>query len=218
MKRFVIAAVIAMLAVNAQAAKRYIVLSDSIFTQSYGTVRPHKLAFNIVNSNTSAIFTVFGSPGATVSPAGGYTGMADMLPAVELWKGRLGANGAYIQAGTNEHGQSVPLETYKASMRTLISGLQGMSLGVMCIKPMWKASQNTANAEGLVLADYQQAMVEVCGEYGAPVLTFNAVSTDFVDGLHLSEAGHQKFADWFINIGVYLGAWTRVTTTTTAKR
>ena len=219
-KRFVMLAALMLAATApAQAAKRYLVLSDSIFTQTYGSVRSDKLAFTIVNSDIrGATITVLGSPGLTTAPQGGYPGAVDLLPAVEIWKGRFGGNGAYIQVGVNDYGLSVPLETYKTNLRTLVSGLQSMGLGVICIKPMWSITQGNANAEGLTLSAYRQAMVDVCAEYGVGTVTFAATSSDFVDGLHLNEAGHQKFADWFINIGVYFGAWTRVQTAAALKK
>lgn len=195
----------------AQAAGRYVVISDSIFTQTYGSVRSDKLAFSVVNSNIrGATITVLGSPGLTVATQGGYAGAVDLLPAIEVWAGRFGAQGAYIQVGTNDHGLSVPLSVYESSLRTLVSGLQSAGLGVICIKPLWKSTQSWVNAEGLKLSHYRAAMESVCAEYGVGTVTFSANSTDFVDGLHLNEVGHQKFANWFVDMGVYFGAWTRV--------
>lgn len=226
MKQYIIAIALMLSASShLQAANRFLFVTDSIFTQAYGSVRPSKMAFNIVNTKINGIVNVLGSPGLTVAPQGGYAGAVDLLPAIELWKGRFGASGVFLHPTTNDHGLSVPLATYESNLRTLIAGIQGMGLGVICIKPLWKSTQNTPNAHGLVLNDYRQSMTDVCAEYGAATLTFNAVSTDFVDGIHLNEAGHSKFAEWFIDVGAFLGGWSRIaaaastsTTKTVAKK
>jgi lysophospholipase L1-like esterase len=210
LRTIIVATSLMLASLGASAANRYVVLSDSIFTQAYGTTRPSKMAFNLVNTRIDAIVHVIGSPGATVAPQGGHLGAADMLDAIEFISGRGGMNGVFIQVSTNDHGLGVPLETYKSSLRTLVSGIQSKGLGVMCIKPIWKISQDVPNAVGLTLSHYQQAMTDVCAEYGVATLTFSASAADFVDGLHLNETGHGKFAEWFINVGVYLRGWTRI--------
>lgn len=210
MKKLIVASALMLASIGASAANRYVVISDSIFTQAYGNTRPSKMAFNLVNSKIDAIVHVIGSPGATVAPQGGHLGAVDMLDAIEFISGRGGMHGVFIQVSTNDHGLSVPLETYKSSLRMLVSGIQSKGLGVMCIKPIWKFNQDVSNAVGLKLSHYQQAMTDVCAEYGAATLTFNATSADFVEGVHLNEAGHSKFAEWLINVGVYLGAWKRI--------
>lgn len=210
MKKLIVATTLMLASTAAFAANRYAVISDSIFTQAYGDTRPSKMAFNLVNTKINAIVHVIGSPGATIAPQGGYLGASDMLEAIEFISGRGGMQGVFIQVSTNDHGLSVPLETYKSSLRTLVSGIQSKGLGVMCIKPIWKFNQDVPNAVGLKLSHYQQAMAGVCTEYGAATLTFNATSADFVEGVHLNEAGHNKFAEWFINMGAYLGAWKRI--------
>lgn len=215
MKSVFFAAVLAVvISLDAQAANRFLFLSDSMFTQAYGTVRPSKMAFNIVNAKINGVVTVFGSPGATIGPQGGHVSASEMLDAVEFYKGRFNASGVFIQISTNDHTLSVPMEAYKASLRTLVSGIQAKGLGVICLKPFWKINQTWVNNAGHNLADYQQAMTEVCSQYSATTLTFNATSADFVDGIHLNEAGHAKFAEWFINVGVFLGGWEKIATTT----
>lgn len=208
-------------AAQVKAAPRYLVLADSIHTQVYGGMQPNKMAFNHVASNTNAIFDVLGSPGLTVAPQGNYSGAVDLLPAIEIWKGRYGAYGVFIQVSTNDHGLGVHLEDYKANLRTLVGGIRDMGLAAACLKPVWKSTQNVPNQHGYTLAHYQNAMVEVCNEFGVGTLTFTATSADFTDGIHFNEAGHRRFANWFIDVGVFLGGWQRVSapaTLTAVKR
>lgn len=201
------------IAAEAQAAPRYLAVTDSIHTQAYGSTRPSKMSFNLVNNNITGIVDVLGSPGLTTAPQGGYAGAVDLLPAIEIWKGRYGARWVFLLTGTNDHGLSVPLETYKTSLRTLAAGIDSMGLEMLCIKPLWKSTQNVRNDYGLVLVDYSRAMESVCDEFGFVTLTFAATSTDFIDGIHLNETGHAKFAEWFTNVGVFFGAWSKLSTT-----
>lgn len=210
MKRFAVFVLLAVLSVQASAANRFLLLTDSMFTQAYGSVRPSKMAPSIIAPKINGILNVMGSPGLTVAPQGGYAGAVDLLPAIESWKGRFGATGVFIHVSTNDHGLDVPLSAYKSSLSSLITGIQGMGLGAICIRPFAKITQNQVNAAGYKLSDYQAAMAEVCSQHGVTTLTFSTVGTDFVDGIHLSEAGHAKFAEWLIDIGAFLGGWTRI--------
>lgn len=210
MKRFVLAFILAAMCLQAQAANRFLLLTDSMFTQAYGSVRPSKMAPAIIAPKINGILNVMGSPGLTVAPQGGYAGAVDLLPAIESWKGRFGATGVFIHVSTNDHGLDVPLSAYKSSLSTLIAGIQGMGLGAVCIRPFAKITQNQINAAGYKLSDYQTAMAEVCNQHGVTMLTFSTVGSDFVDGIHLSEAGHAKFAEWLIDIGAFLGGWNRI--------
>lgn len=62
MKTIIVATSLMLASLGASAANRYVVLSDSIFTQAYGTTRPSKMAFNLVNTRIDAIVHVVGSP------------------------------------------------------------------------------------------------------------------------------------------------------------
>lgn len=218
MKRTAIALALASIIPFANAAPRNLMVTDSIFTQVYGSTPSTALAFNIVRAKTNGIVDVLGSPGLTVAPQGGYAGAVDLLPAIQIWKGRYGAKHVYLLASTNDHGLSVPLASYRVAVREFAAGVQAMGLGLVCIKPLWKSTQNAANADGRVLEDYRRVMTEACAEFGGVTVAFAATSTDFVDGIHLNQTGHARFAEWIINVGEFFQSWKRTVPATQVKK
>jgi lysophospholipase L1-like esterase len=107
--------------------------------------------------------------------------------------------------GTNDFGNSRPLgslsdaagaATFVGDTRTVIETILGWhpTIRLFFMTPLHRLTANTPNAQGLKLVDYADMLLDVCGDYGVPVLdlyrtsgmnavnaTANTVSND---GLH----------------------------------
>jgi lysophospholipase L1-like esterase len=75
---------------------------------------------------------------------------------------------------------------------------------VIVITPLYRTNQDTANGGGWVLQDYRDQLTARANERafvtvydGETILTSNDLNAD---GLHPSDAGHQKMADYIVSI------------------
>ena len=127
------------------------------------------------------------------------------------------ADVVFVFGGTNDYGvvQNAPFGTWSdtedttflGGLRVLIEGLilQYPDTQIVFMTPIHRANDAKQNSVGKTLADYVDAIAEMCGEYGIPVLdAYHAEEMDLLrdtqqyiaDGLHPSAAGHQVMADW----------------------
>jgi hypothetical protein len=195
----------------AQAANRVIFITDSMHSQTYGTTLPRQMALHIVQQQTDVVVHNLGSPGGKVVGDATLPGAESLISTAKFIKGQFGAQSVVITIGSNDFGLNTPLATYKAAYKKLVTDLKALGLPVMCVAPVWRYDQDIPNQQGLVLQNYIAATQQACAEANGFFVTFPADSaTQFADGLHFNPTGHNAFAQWLINLAVYLGAWHRI--------
>jgi lysophospholipase L1-like esterase len=79
----------------------------------------------------------------------------------------------YVQGGTNDFSQDIPVSTFEADLRTLIEGLcqkyHGKTIIFATIPPRYVKYLGANNA-GFTTLDYANKIKEVCAEYSIPVV------------------------------------------------
>jgi lysophospholipase L1-like esterase len=112
--------------------------------------------------------------------------------------------------GANDFNKNVPIETFAETIRGIISKLRANlpNAKLLFVTPGWRVDKPESiatfkNAIGLRLEDYVNAIVDVCGRLGVIVVDFyhnggindsNADGYFWSDGLHFSNAAHEKLA------------------------
>lgn len=202
-----------LLTANAQASQTWIVIGDSILSAvPQGTAS--QLALNLVGAERDVIFKSIASPGAAlgVTDQTGFNN-ATTLNAIKQISGYFGAyNGIIVQAGTNDYGRALNWGDTSNSIKAIIARAKADGKKVLVLDPIWRAGEDTANAQGNTLNTYRYFMFLACND--EPTVCFFAHRENTVMGtsagaayydvnevatgtqLHPNVTGHRKLADW----------------------
>jgi lysophospholipase L1-like esterase len=174
-------------------AFRYVAYGDSI-TQGYyasgGTVDTYpdqvarKKGWSVVN---------MGYGGETTVPSDGTA------------VGALGGNIVTVAIGVNDFGQAKALATFVSDYNGLLDAIRVLqpTVALYCVTPIWTSIEAVANAQGLHVQDYRQAIAAIVQQRMATdpnlhlVDGLKLVSNQlkyFVDGLHPNDAGFALYA------------------------
>ena len=113
----------------------------------------------------------------------------------EIW-----ATGAIpvVELGTNDWSLGEPLSKFSSAYGAFLDGVRPSRDAAYCITPIWRSNEQEANAIGLYLQDYRDAIAAVCQERGAVVIDGRLlVPPDpayFNDGLHPNARGFRVMA------------------------
>lgn len=176
---------------------------DSIMVGTPGATAANCTVINRLGTNAlrpSWIIRNYSYGGASVT--GGLLFGIDVPPmnaaAVAESVGVDSGDAIVVFLGTNDWGYAVPLPTFTANYAAFIDGL-GTAAKVICVTPIWRSNDGTANVAGYVLQDYRDAISAVCGARGDAVIDglplVPHVSTYFADGLHPNNTGYYYYAN-----------------------
>lgn len=112
-----------------------------------------------------------------------------------------------IAYGTNDFNQNIPVETYIANARLLLTALREKTTApIVLLTTLTWAGRTEANAAGLFLDDYRKALTALASEFdGIDVVDGSSLIPDgaeyFVDNMHPNDAGFELYAN---NLSPYL--------------
>jgi lysophospholipase L1-like esterase len=178
--------------VPARPASRYVAYGDSI-TQGYfasGTVRTYpdqvarKKHWSVVN---------MGFGGEATVPSDGT--------AVGVLNGSI----VTVAIGTNDWGQSKPLNTFVSDYNGLLDAIRSLQpqTPIYALTPIWTSVEGSTNGQGLHVQDYRQAITSIVQQRMASDANLHLVdglglvpnqSRYFVDGVHPNDAGFALYA------------------------
>ena len=105
-----------------------------------------------------------------------------------------------IAYGTNDFNQNIPVETYIANARLLLTALRDKTTApIVLLTTLTWASRTQPNAAGLSLDDYRTALSELAGEFdNVHLVDGTSLIPDgeeyFVDNVHPNNAGFELYA------------------------
>jgi lysophospholipase L1-like esterase len=111
----------------------------------------------------------------------------------------------FVCGGTNDYGNNVTGDTFKAAYTEVVETLMANNAEVICCTPIYRHNRQGANTQGLWLVDYADMIKEVAETKGLKVidllkLTSNSNMPRYMpDGLHPNEKGHKIMADWIVS-------------------
>lgn len=124
------------------------------------------------------------------------------------------ADAIVIFGGTNDFGHgdskmgdinSTDIYTFYGALNTLLSELREdfPDSKIIFMTPLRRITENEPNHDGKILADYVNAIIEVCEKHDVPVIDLfrsdiiDPFDTEVIpDGLHPSDKGHVIMADY----------------------
>lgn len=105
-----------------------------------------------------------------------------------------------IAYGTNDFNQNIPVETYIANARLLLTALREKTTApIVLITTLTWAGRTEANTAGLLLDDYRKELKAIASEFdGIHVVDGTSLIPDgveyFVDNVHPNDAGFELYA------------------------
>jgi lysophospholipase L1-like esterase len=107
----------------------------------------------------------------------------------------------FVCGGTNDYGNNVTGDTFKAAYTEVVETLMANNAEVICCTPIYRHNRQGANTQGLWLVDYADMIKEVAETKGLKVidllkLTSNSNMPRYMpDGLHPNDAGQGRIAE-----------------------
>jgi len=115
-----------------------------------------------------------------------------------------GYDTVFICGGTNDYGNNVTAEAFRAAYTTVVETLMANNTEVVCCTPVYRTSKQGANSQSLWLVDYAAIIREIAEAKGIKCIDLLALTSDGCftrfcpDGLHPNEMGHKVMADWIV--------------------
>ncbi len=190
-------------------------LGDSI-TQGVGTTTPDN-AFHQIIKRECGLAEAYncGISGTRIAKqAKPYAHPFDMYFSLRTEIMPTDADAIVVFGGTNDFGHgdstmgdidSTDIYTFYGAVNILITKLQKEfpNAKIIFMTPLRRMTENEPNHDGKILADYVNAIIEVCEKHNVPVIDLFRSDiidpTDAVvipDGLHPSDKGHVIMADY----------------------
>ena len=116
-----------------------------------------------------------------------------------------GYDTVFICGGTNDYGNNVTAEAFRAAYTTVVETLMANNTEVVCCTPVYRTSKIGENSQSLWLVDYAAIIREIAEAKGIKCIDLLALTSDGCftrfcpDGLHPNESGHKVMADWIVS-------------------